>query len=334
MSAQPVRAAVIGLGVGEQHARAFAADQGAELTWLYDLDPHRAARVASDLGQGKVAEDLAQILEDDKTDVLCIASYDEAHFREVMAALGARKHVFCEKPLCRSIDEAREVKAALEESGRHLECNLVLRASPLYRWLKESIGAGELGEVYAIDGEYLYGRLEKITHGWRKDTPNYSVIQGGAVHLIDLMLWLTGQRPSHVSAVGNRISTQDSAFRYNDFVAANYEFPSTMVGRIMANFGCVHEHQHVLRVYGTKATFLYDDGGARLHTTRKPGKRAERITHDPLPPSKGALIPHFIQAIREDKPAQNAAHELDLMAATVAADLALLERQRIEIEYP
>jgi predicted dehydrogenase len=334
MNAQPLRAAVIGLGVGEQHARAFAADEDAELTWLYDLDPSRTARIARDLGQGKVADGLPQILADRRTDALCIATYDDAHFGEVMAALDANKHVFCEKPLCRTIEEARQIKVALENSGRHLECNLVLRASPLYRWLKEAIGAGELGEIYAIDGEYLYGRIEKITEGWRKDTPDYSVMQGGAIHMIDLMLWLTGQRPTHVSAVGNRISSKDSAFRYNDFVAAQYEFPSTMVGRITANFGCVHEHHHVVRIYGTKATFLYDDQGPRLHTTRKPGEMPERITYDPLPASKGALIPHFIRAIRAGEAANSSAHELEVVAATTAADRALRAGARIEIDYP
>src|SRR5262249_50292734 len=149
-------------------------------------------------------------------------------------------------------------------------CNLVLRAAPLYCWLRDTIAAGELGELYAFDGDYLYGRLEKITDGWRGEVDGYSVLQGGGVHLVDLMLWLTGQRPATVNAVGNRIATRGTRFRYDDFVAATYRFESGLIGRITANFGCVHRHQHVVRVFGTKGTFIHDDRGARLHSTREP----------------------------------------------------------------
>ena len=49
-----------------------------------------------------------------------------------------------------------------------LACNLVLRAAPLYvGGSKRPSARGELGEIYAMDGDYLYGRLPKITDGWR-----------------------------------------------------------------------------------------------------------------------------------------------------------------------
>lgn len=189
-------AATVGLGVGEQHAIAFAKLPQCRLLWVFDLDEHKAEQLAREIGNVGVARTYDTILSDSSVGIVSIASYDDAHFDQVVAALSARKHVFVEKPLCRSLSELRAVKDALQRSGgRHLASNLVLRASPLYRWLREAIRSGDLGEVYAFDGDYLYGRLEKITHGWRRNVENYSVIQGGGVHLVDLMLWLTGQRP-------------------------------------------------------------------------------------------------------------------------------------------
>ena len=44
--------------------------------------------------------------------------------------------------------------------------------------------------------DYLYGRLQKITDDWRSRVADYSVMLGGGVHMVDLMLWLTGQRPT------------------------------------------------------------------------------------------------------------------------------------------
>ena len=53
---------------------------------------------------------------------------------------------------------------------------------------------GVFGRIYAFEGDYLYGRMFKITNGWRRNIPDYSVMTGGGIHLIDLFLWLTGEK--------------------------------------------------------------------------------------------------------------------------------------------
>jgi predicted dehydrogenase len=331
---EPHGAAVIGLGVGREHARAYVARPDCRLRWLYDLDGERARAVAREIGQGAAAASLAQVLDDRATHVVSIASYDDAHAAEVLAAFESGKHVFVEKPMCRTADELRAVRRAWAAGGRHLHVNLVLRAAPLYRRLRAMIAAGALGDVYAFDGDYLYGRLHKITDGWRADVADYSVMAGGGVHLIDLMLWLTGQRPATVSAVGNRIATAGSRFAHDDFAAATYEFPGGLVGRITANFGSVHRHQHVVRVFGTRGTFIHDDAGARLHTDRDPSVAPMRIPDDPHPPTKGALIGGFLDAIgRGEDPRPAAEHEFAVAAACIAADQARVIAKPIEVDY-
>jgi predicted dehydrogenase len=326
-------AATVGLGVGEQHARTLASTERCALHWVYDLDVEKAASLAAELG-ARAASGLNDILDDADVDLVTIASYDDAHFQQTVAALRAGKHVFVEKPLCRSVDELHHLKAVWQASGRHLVANLVLRGAPLYQWLRDAIAAGEFGEVYAVDGDYLYGRLPKITDGWRKDVPDYSVIQGGAVHMVDLMLRLTGQRPVSVTAVGNRIATRGTAFRYHDFVAATYRFDSGLIGRITANFGAVQPHQHVLRVFGTRATFIYDDRGPRLQTSRAADASWVAIDQAPLPRSKGVLIAPFVDAIVEPSArGRQTQHEFDLIAACVAADVAAVTGASETIAY-
>jgi predicted dehydrogenase len=327
-----IGAAVVGLGVGEAHARAYVADPRAELRWVYDLERERAERVAAELG-ARVAGSLDEILADDDVAAVSIASFDDAHFAQALAALRAGRHVLVEKPLCRSVDEARELKSAWELAGRPvLASNLVLRAAPLYVWLRAQMDAGALGTPYAIDGDYLYGRLSKITDGWRAVVDEYSVMLGGGVHLVDLMLWLTGQRPVRVSASGNRISTEGTAFRYADFAAATFEFASGLVGRITANFGSVHPHQHVVRVFGTDATFIHDDAGARLHVSRDPDERARQLEEAAEPDSKGALVSELLRAVEAGDRAAGQ-HELDVICACAAADRALAGGSIVEVEY-
>lgn len=285
-----------------------------------------------EIGSGRAAESFEQILADRETDIVSIASYDALHPAQVQAAFANKKHVFCEKPLCRTLDELRTVRDAWKTSGRALACNLVLRGAPLYQWARAAVESGELGEVYAFDGDYLYGRMHKITEGWRSEEQDYSVMLGGGVHLVDLMTWITGQRPDTVTSIGNKIATRDTKFRYKDFAAATFEFSSGLIGRITANFGCVHKHHHVVRIFGTKATFIYDDRGPRIHRSRD--EDAVSIDQAPLPPGKGVLIPDFVRAIHEGaRLSERTQHEFDLVSMCIAADASMTSGVKTRIEY-
>lgn len=316
-----IGAAVVGLGVGAAHARALASIPEARLLRVHDLDPAR--RQEAERANGLSATPSFQaILEDEAVRLVVIASYDDAHHEQVLAALRAGKHVFVEKPLCRSSEELRAIRAAWTEAGRPLlASNLVLRAAPLYRWLADAIARGELGTVYAVDGDYLYGRLPKITEGWRGRVENYSVMLGGGIHLVDLMIGLTGHRPVTAWACGTNIATRGTAYRYDDFTAATWRFSSGLVGRVTSNYGCVHPHQHVLRVFGTEATVLHDDAGVRIQRGRDAAPRREPLDLAPLPPHKGALLPELIERLREETPTDALAErEFAVLAACFAAD--------------
>jgi predicted dehydrogenase len=328
--------AVSGLGVGEQHARAFAADGRARVVWLHDLDAERARRLSPAIPGSRVASSFEQVLADPDVHVVAIASFDDAHFGQARDALRAGKHVFVEKPLCTTEEELAELSRLWGAAGGRLKVgsNLVLRTAPLYLDLKRQLDAGELGTLYAFDGDYLYGRLHKITEGWRSQVKDYSVTLGGGIHLVDLLLWLSGQRPRRASAYGNRLTTQDSGFPYDDYRAATLQFDSGLVARISANFGCVHRHQHVVRAFGTRATFLYDDAGARWHATRDPHTPARALAAEPLPAGKGGLIAPFLDAVSgvTDYEAETRSF-FDGIAICLACDRAARSRQPQEIHY-
>lgn len=327
--------AVIGLGVGEQHAMAYRDDPRTDIRWLIDLDADVAAKVRSRIGSGETATALDAALDDPAVDIVSIATFDHMHAAEVLKCLNAGKHVFVEKPLARTVEELAPIVDAWKAAGRlHITSNLVLRDAELYRWLSYEVQSGNMGRIYAIDGDYLYGRLHKITEGWRKDVPNYSTMEGGGIHIVDLMLMLAGERPIEVSCIGNRIATEGTDFRYDDFMAAAFTFPSGLIGRVTANFGCVHRHYHVLRVFGTEATFIHDDAGPRLHLTRDEDKKAAPLSHNPLPGSKGVLIPAFIDDIASDAdPTPTAMREFDLIRVIAAADAAHASKSTLTIEY-
>ena len=131
-----------------------------------------------------------------------------------------------------------------------------------------------------------------------------------------------------------RSRPRGTRFRYPDFVAATYQFASGLVGRITANFGCVHRHHHVVRVFGTRATFIYDDRGARLHTSRDPGSPATPIDQSPLAASKGDLLPEFVTRLLSGVRMEEATQlHFDVLSACVAAERALESGSFLEIDY-
>jgi predicted dehydrogenase len=334
--------AVIGLGVGKQHAEAFAASEGCTLRAVVDLDEGLARDTAARYPGCMPCASFEAAIERADVDVVSIASFDDVHFDQVIRSFAAGKHVFVEKPLCRSGEELAEIRKWLRKSPRlRLASNLVLRGADLYRWLRAEIRAGAFGEIYAFDGDYLYGRLHKLTSGWRGERGGYSVMLGGGIHVIDLMLWLTGQRPTSVMAVSNRIVTRDTPFQSDDFSAGTFLFPSGMIGRITANFGCVHRHQHVIRIFGTKKSFVLDDMGARVMVSRDPVvpgtpvAAPERISLATKPHHKGVLIPDFVQRIQDSDGDVDAelATSLDAISAAIACDQSAATGTSIEINY-
>ncbi|MBL0348784.1 MAG: Gfo/Idh/MocA family oxidoreductase [Elusimicrobia bacterium] len=327
---------VVGLGVGQAHAEALRRIPGVRVVHLCDTAADKRAWARRRFPKAAVGSRADAVWGDPAVQAVVISTYDDAHAGQVLAALARGKHVFVEKPLCRTAAELAAIhRAWRRHRGRvALFSNLVLRAAPLYEWLRARIRAGAFGRVYAFDGDYLYGRLWKITDGWRGRAKDYSVMEGGGIHLIDLLLWTTGERPRSVWATGNRIATAGTAFRYKDFAAATLTFPSGMVARITANFGCVHPHQHVVRVFGTRRTFLYDDAGPREQVHRDPGPPARPVPRAPLPSHKGALLGGFVRALRRGTDtAEQTRLFFDGLSVALAADRSLRTGKPEEVHY-
>jgi len=335
MSTQKIGVAVIGLGVGERHLYKYLADTRCEVRWIVDHNVEKTTLIAHE-AHVNIASSFEEILQDELVKIVSIASFDNDHASQVLQALNAGKHVFVEKPLCQTIDQLKEIKQTWlgYHGGVKLASNLILRTAPIYKWLRNQITNGLFGDIYSFDGEYLYGRLNKITDGWRNSVENYSVIEGGGLHMIDLMLWLIDERPKKVHSIGNNISTDGSKFQYNDFSTCSFQMESGLVSRIVANFGCVHRHQHVMRIYGTKATFLNDDMGARLHLSRDEALAASPISLQTLPIDKGDLIPGFISAVINNEDINDQTQTIfDGLSICIACDKAMQTNKLEEINY-
>jgi predicted dehydrogenase len=329
-----MRAAVIGLGVGEQHALSYAEHPYAEVAALCDVDEARLREVGARHPGTELTTDAREVLDDPSIDVVSIASYDSFHHEQVTRALRAGKHVFVEKPLCQTEEQAREIHALLcERPELVLSSNLLLRVSPRFEELKGWIDEGRLGRVYYMEGDYDYGRLWKLTEGWRGDEETYSVTLGGTVHVLDLLLWLTGDRAVRAQATANRLVSKGTKFRFDDLVVAILDLESGGVMKVVANFGCVHPHYHDVQVFGTKATFVNGLEAATLWTDPGDGARPERVEAPYPGVRKGHLIRSFVDAVAgSGAPLVTAEEVLHVMAVCFAIDRAAATGAAVQVE--
>ncbi len=329
-----LRVGIIGLGVGEKHIAGYEGDPRCRVVALCDIDADKLRAVGERQPGRRLIDDPAKVLSDPSIDAVSIASYDGAHYAQVMAALSAGKHVFVEKPLCLFEHELADIRRALAARPElKLSSNLILRKSPRFAGLRQRVRAGDLGTPYYAEADYNYGRLSKIVDGWRGHVDYYSVVHGGAIHMLDLLFWIFGERPVAVTAFGNSIATRGTAFRFKDCVTSLLKFPSGLMAKVTANFGCVMPHHHNLTVYGTDATFVHDQLGARLYTSRDPASVAQAIDDAYLGPAKGDMLPSFVSAILDGgTPEVSAGEVLETMAVSLAIEKAANLEQTVTIQ--
>lgn len=329
-----LRAGVIGLGVGEQHIRGYA-DAGCEVAVICDFDENRLAEVAARNPGPRTTTHPEEVLADD-LDVVSIATWDNFHHDQVVGALATGKHVFVEKPICLSLDEARAIRAALARAPElRLSSNLPLRGSPRFVQLRELVRSGALGTPYYAEADYLYGRRWKITRGWRGKIPFYSVVHGGAVHLVDLLHWVTGDRVVEVTASGSEVATRGTQFRYDDVVVATLVFESGLMAKVSSNYSCVHPHFHAVKVFGTTGTFVNGMNDAALFRREDDAAeiREERLATAYPGIAKSVLIPPFVDAIRDGTAPPVTVDEIfETMAVCFAIEAATDSRGTVAVD--
>ncbi|WP_008313758.1 Gfo/Idh/MocA family protein [Leptolyngbya sp. PCC 6406] len=335
MARSHLNAAIIGLGVGERHISGYEADPRCRVVALCDLDAQKLQEVGARSPGRHLASDPQVVLKDPDIDIVSIASYDNVHCEQVVMALDQGKHVFVEKPLCLFPEEFHAITTALARNPHlKLSSNLILRRTPRFIQLRERILRGDLGQVYYLEGDYDYGRLHKIVNGWRGKIPFYSVVHGGAIHLIDLLLWLTQKRVERVFAWGNKLATAETSFRYFDFVVALLNFRDGTQAKVTANFASVTPHHHKLCVYGTSGSFVQSHLGAAYLTSRDPSQPMEAVTDGYPGTAKGDMLPSFVRAVLDGtSPDVTAEEVLEAMAVALAIEASLASHQPEPVNY-
>ena len=334
---EKLRVGVIGLGVGSKHIDAYQSHPSAEVVKICDINNDRLKEVTREYYRIDGVSNPDEILDDNCIDVVSIASYDNYHCEQILRALKNEKHVYVEKPMCLFDHEAKSIRDLLNSKPElQLSSNLVLRTCPRFVRLKDAILSGEMGDIYSISADYLWGRKYKLTKGWRKDMDYYSIVLGAGVHMIDLLNWMTNLLPVEVKAYGNQIATKNSNLKHSDFMAILLKYDTGLIVQVSAHGGCIHPHCHDLRVYGTKKTFINGIAGGVWINSSDPDVLPVDIAEEyPGKANRGDVIKTFINSIfnRNIKPLVSTDDIFNTMSVCFAAEKAMHTNSNVKVEY-
>src|SRR5438105_10345967 len=140
---------VIGVGaIGRLHAQNLATIiPDAVLTAVADVNLEAASKLAGPPGVTNVFTDYRELIESDEVDAVVIATPPFLK-KEVMLAAGkAGKHVFCEKPMTLTMDDADQMVAAVDRSGITFQIGYQRRFDTSYVRVRNAVEKGELGKL-------------------------------------------------------------------------------------------------------------------------------------------------------------------------------------------
>jgi predicted dehydrogenase len=298
----PIGVGIIGAGVGSRHGRGLREDPRVARLVLCDTDEEKLVQGAADGGIEETTTDWESLVARDDLHVISVASPDHLHPEMSIAALRAGKHVLCEKPMAPTLPEAREMMSAVEETGLKLAVNNVLRFYPRFVRAKELVSDGTLGEIYAAEGDYLHNTLDLIRGGWR-GTHRDSVMTGGGVHLLDLLLWLIGDvEEAFCYSTWGGLTQQEA--KSPDCMMSVLRFKNGCVAKAMTNMAVQRPALHNLILYGTKGVFINDKPDGLLYRGYKsagePVKEAYAAKTGVMG-KKAVGIVHLLDCIERDE---------------------------------
>ncbi len=239
------KVAVLGAGIwGKNLVRNFY-----NLNYLHtvcDMDEENRKKVAQEYPEVALTSDFGEVLTNKEIDAVVIATPSHTHFKLVKMALEAGKHVYVEKPIATTSEEALVLKKIADSKNLVLMVGHLLLYHPAVNRLKMIVKSGDLGDI-------KYVQSDRLNINYFKN--DRSVMWDLAPHDVSMVSYILGEEPQRVvSAVG--VSSENNAIM--DITHIDIEYESGCVAHISDSW--IHPQKRVnLLIRGTKGSAMFDD---------------------------------------------------------------------------
>lgn len=243
----PVRVAVVGLGYwGPNLVRNLHEHPHAELVAVCDRREDALARIARRYPAVKATTELADVLACDEIDAVAVATPVSTHHRIASAALAAGKHVFVEKPLAASTEEAIELAEMASRRGLVLMPGHTFLYSPSVNCIRDLMRCGELGDIYFVS-------MSRVNLGLHQ--PDVSVAWDLGPHDFSILRYWLEETPRYVTAASRGCvvpSVPDVAF-------ITLGFESGAISHVELSWLAPSKLRRTT-IVGSQKMLVYDDG--------------------------------------------------------------------------
>jgi predicted dehydrogenase len=235
MKTKTIGVLVVGCGnMGSSHAKAYHNIDGFEILGLVSRKPDSREALSAVLGGVPTFDNFEDALRKTSPQAVSINTYPDTHAGYIEKSLEAGAHVFAEKPLALTVEEAEALVALANKKGRKLLVGYILRVHPAWeRFVSLARGLGKplvmrmnLNQQSSGDHWYTHKQLMK----------SMSPIVDCGVHYVDIMCLMTGAKPVSVSAIGARLSDEIATDMYN-YGQLQVRFDDGSVGWYEAGWG-------------------------------------------------------------------------------------------------
>lgn len=349
----PFGVAVVGCGgVSSAHFSAYASHPDADLVAAVDVRPELAESAAKRWHARRFYSSVPEALADPEVQVVDLCLPHDLHAPVAIQAAQAGKHVFVEKPIANTLEEADRMIAAAAENGVVLMVDQTKRYQNRHRTIKKLLDAGHIGapvvvrSAYEQDITYAWAHMEpkrRATY-WKQD----GVISGIGIHSLDLLRWLIGE-VVEVQAIASTTDLIDPDRKTEDSGIVLLRFENGCIGEVMVSYVLRHPRMASnwdvmpLQIFGRDGSIEMDDHDrVRLHSMRF-GQDAGPGTIDlesrppvgaPRLPAEGmaGAIDHLIECLKTGtRPLSDGSDARRSLELVQAAYESLVERQAITL---
>ena len=333
---------VIGTGwCGGIRANSCAASALVDQLHIAEVKPERLAEVAAETNPRTATTDYRELVTNDDIDAIIISATPETtHYPMTRECLLAGKHVFLEKPLALTLDEADELIALAVTRALKFSIGYSQRFNPKYAYVKKSLADGTLGEpVSALVSRNITRNLGRKIGG--RITLSPAAME--ATHDIDFVLWcLEPAKPVRVySQTVNKVMRPTHGVEDCQWIIITMDDGTVFTigaGWILPpaypNFSSA-----TIEFVGSKGAVMIDDshrdvalstmdGGTVFPMSTMPGEPVGHVFAGPM----AAETVHFIEAVALDRPVLVTPQQArQVMEVYIAADLSAERNEAITL---
>jgi len=259
-----LRIAIAGVGFGEKYLVGLLPNPDVEVVGIYSRRQERAAEVADRYGLPIHTRHYPELLQLPRLDAVAVVTPNSTHMEFVLAALRARKHVICDKPLALNAAEGAELRQFADAVGVRHVTFVPYRLSPAALVMKRAMAEGRVGRVIRVRGTWGVDlRKEPLRWRFQSRLSGPGVVADLGAHLLDLVMWWVGpmrrvlgrcqtrvsQRPAEVGGIMKPVDVPDEA-------SALVEFSPSGVGSINLSWNAQQDQR--VEIEGDVGTLTYE----------------------------------------------------------------------------